>query len=601
MNRELSEKIAAIRLCRPRLAEDITAILTDPENSGVPLQDFTFQTSRRGEMTLLVGNRYVHSGVAPLREARKRVHQRRTTGRDGVVTVGIGLGYLNEAVHGAGETPGPVLSITFSAPLVTESLLKKPSSWWCTVGPDRIVPAWLPDVLPAVLREERISDPLVLSLDAFAHHCADEYNRIMSVLRNTDERNTVNRNTLRRFGRLWVRNSIRNIALGKSWGGIDHLENTFQDIPALVCGAGPSLDDLRPFVAELARRSIVIAVDTAVPVLNRWGIEPHFAVVSDPQYWNSRHFDRSRPTSAVLVAEPATHPRSIRLWQGAVVFSASLFPLGEYFDRFFHRNLKLGAGGSVATSAWDLARILGSRDIAMAGVDLGFPGNQTHCSDSFFENLLRREAHRLSPAEHGMARYLHGASPGPVGSVSGRPVLSDRRMDIYRSWFAEQSRRFPDVSTVLLSPDSSAIEGVLYESPEERTTRLVESVPGKTGLPIRQRPSHTTNTANTSKTVLKDLLKMLGTIEETLCSGVETCRRLKESKYPDVRFLDKIDGALSSSASKNVVGFLATEALEVEMRKKPNTIAESIDQSERIYMALAESCRFHADLIQRFL
>jgi hypothetical protein len=601
MTGELSGRISAVQLCRPRLAEDIAAILSDRDHQGIPQQDFTILPSRRNGLTLQVGGRYVHSGVAPAREAGQRIRQVLTSRHDGVVTVGMGLGYLHEALHDTPSAPGPsgvpVISVIFSTYLLTELLLRKSPDWWCTVGPDRLIPAWLPDVLPVVLREENVSDPAVVSLDAYVGHVPDVHNRVMSVLKNTAERNRVNRNTLRRFGKLWVRNSIRNIALGEHEGGIDYLRNIFPGVPTLVCGAGPTLDELRPLMPDLLERNLVIAVDTAVPVLTRWGLEPHFAVVSDPQYWNSRHLDRAGPTTAILVAEPSTHPRSIRLWQGPVVVSASLFPLGEFFDQYFHRTLKLGAGGSVATSAWDLARILGSRDIAMAGVDLGFPGNLTHCADSFFENLLRREANRLSPAEHGMARYLHGASPGLVPSVAGRTVLSDRRMDIYRAWFAEQARRFPDIRTVHLSPHSSAIEGVHLEVPADRISRLPRH--GIQGPPLTS--AGASHSGETNRKVLRDLLDTLNSIERTLLIGVETCRQLKDSPTPDMRFLDRIDSALGGSSSRNVVGFLAADALEAEMQHKPDTINESIEQSRRMYQALAESCRFHGELIRKFL
>ena len=81
----------------------------------------------------------------------------------------------------------------------------------------------------------------------------------------------------------------------------------------LVLGAGPSLDHILPFAAEIAERCVIIAVDTALAALARHAIQPDFAVVIDPQYWNSRHLDRVAPGGTVPICESSVNPRALRL------------------------------------------------------------------------------------------------------------------------------------------------------------------------------------------------------------------------------------------------------------------------------------------------
>lgn len=613
MTEQLNTRINAIARCRPLLAGDISAILNDHQERGISAKDFTVEDGSRGEPTLRLGNVYVHSRFDPVREAQKRVA--RLAGEldnadryaadgyiaDGYVLVGLGLGYLAQALsEKTGNETHPVIAVVFSSDLLQELLHLRSESWWCTSGPDRIVPAWVPDALPVILRDSNVFRPHQLTLDAFALHQPELHRRVMEVIHHAKERNQVNRNTLRRFGRLWVRNSIRNTAIGGSYPGIDDLENSFPAVPALICGAGPSLDDIHPYLADFSSRGIIIAVDTAIPVLQRWGVTPHFAVVSDPQYWNTRHLDQAQPTESVLVAEPATHPRSLRLWQGPVVVSASLFPLGNFIDRQFGRTLKLGAGGSVATSAWDLARMLGSRDIGMIGVDLGFPDNLTHCANSFFENRLRQHAHRLAPAEHGMTRYLHGASPRPVPSASGGTVLSDRRMDVYRSWFSEQNRRHPSIRTTLLSPRGSAIDGCDFKEPRH----WIEGHPRTKNLSSRLAPywaAQRTKTPSRARTVLEALRAQIQAVEDVVNAGLRLCDELGASAAPELERLDEIDARLTSTESRDVAGFLATDALEQEIGTRPKSVSEAIEQARSIYSALADSCRYHIGYIEAFL
>ncbi len=592
---------------RPALAGDIAHLLIDEHAPSVSPEELVPARSRNGDWTMQLASRWVHSRFNPRQEAVKR-YQRLSEQEqgDGFVLVGIGLGYFLNALGATRREP--VVAVVFSPDLLRAALSIRPAEWWRSVGPDRIVPAWLPGVIPVVLRDLGITNPIIVPLDAVTAYADEPARRVLDTLHYARERNEVNRNTLRRFGKLWVRNGIRNLAVNGALPGIERLEGVAAELPALVCGAGPTLDALRDTINELATRHVIIAVDTAVSVLQRWGISPHVAVVSDPQYWNSRHLDRVTLKETLLVAEPATHPRSFRLWRGPVLISASLFPLGMFFDTRHGRARKLGAGGSVATSAWDLARLLGARDIALAGVDLAFPDNQTHCADSFFENRLRNHADRLSPAEHGMTRYLQGADPQPVPAAGGGTVMSDRRMAIYRSWFTEQVHRFPEISTVVLSPAGSAITGISLETPIQRIARLpdisdrLDLVAGEIhrhATPIPARPARAPMVHAEAQTVLSDLRAEIVRIMEIATEGIAAC---SAAAAPDVALLhdlDEIDARLSSAEFRELAGFLANDALAAEIGNRAGDIASVVAQSKRIYQAIADSCGYHVAFIDR--
>ena len=128
---------------------------------------------------------------------------------------------------------------------------------------------------------------------------------------------------------------------------------------------------------------------------------------------------------------------------------------------------KLGAGGSVATSAWDLARLLGANPVYTAGLDLGFPGKRTHCRGVYTEDLWLCGSNRLAPLEGSSFRYLHDIGLFPVRSASGSLTLTDRRMLLYKWWFENQLMIRADVTSFTLSPDSAAIQGMPLAALEE--------------------------------------------------------------------------------------------------------------------------------------
>jgi len=605
----LEPLLSELRRGHPDLVRDISAILSDTDAPLYSTGEWEVVPSRQGVPTLRLAGRFVHSRFDPVAEGEKRLRRFDRTGIP--VFVGIGLGYLLETFRST-QSPSTVV-VVFSPDELRIALQERPKEWWDRFAPDRIVPAWIPDVLPTVLSAEGINDPVPVVLDAIAARWPETAERVLATIEGHRSRSEVNRNTLRRFGKLWVRNGIRNLALSGAIPGIDSLAGVADGLPAIVCGAGPSIDDLEPVIHDLSRSHLLIAVDTAVPLLQRWGVAPHFAVVSDPQYWNTRHLDTVDLKGTVLVAEPATHPRSLRLWNGPILVSASLFPVGAFFDRRLQRHLRLGAGGSVATSGWDLARVLGSRDIALAGVDLGFPGYQTHCADSFFERRLLNHASRLSPAEHGMSRYLHGADPAPVPAAGGGDVLSDRRMEVYRAWFAEQTRRHPSVRTVLLSPESSAIPGLSVESPASRLRRLPDArsrldrvVHAAAAVAASSATGDGTGRATTghdvvAESVLADLKSAFLGIRDVAMRGIATCSALESDPEREISILDRIDADLLRSQSGNLAGFLAAEAVETAARTVPEDRAGAIDQATGIYEAIRNACDYHIQIIDRSL
>ncbi|SIQ05847.1 Uncharacterized conserved protein [Alkalispirochaeta americana] len=585
-------------------------------------ETFSLQPTRSGEMTLLWEGRFLHSSVAPRREARRLAERVLQEAPDALVILGIGLGYHLEELRR--QAPSlPVALVEPSRELLDLSISHNGQTWWETYRPDLITTPENLEDLTLHLNQWGSYTPALVVLQGVARHCPGEEQNLRETLRRYQKRREVNRNTLRRFGKLWVRNTLRNLASsGRTWGnsgkspsegiwpGIDDLAGSLPGVPAIICGAGPSLDTVLPNLAILQERCLIIAVDTALKVLQREGIHAHCAVVADPQYWNTRHLDNiNSREKTIVVAEPATHPRIFRLWGGAGVLAASLFPLGSFIDHRLGRTQKLGAGGSVATSAWDLARLMGAREIYLAGIDLGFPGSRTHCKGSFFEERLILRGHRLEPAEQGLYRYLHGAHAEPVPAARGGSLLSDKRMEVYRSWFAEQARQHPDVTTRLLTPESSAIDGVGLICPKELEKQLDPGPENKEppALAVDQVLARILKTVSRRKTmpqeILQGLRESLTKVHTIARQGAALCQTLQNHRNIDPRDLarlDRIDQLLCSCSDRELAGFLANQGLEEAAAHAPSSPREAVAQAREIYSALSQACTYHQDLLTRY-
>ena len=588
---EIRATLRQLRLCRPELARDLERWNLDHLDAERP--EVELVPTRAGDPTIRCGERFLHSSVDPRREAR-RLSEGLTHGAsegelpDLVLCFGVGLGYLIEEMRRAHPSL-PLVAIVSDDRLLAVALRHREARWWCRYGPDRIVPYEDGHTIREEIQRHGSVTPRLVSSTGFRIAFPDRWRNVHDIVDTVVEREQVNRNTLRRFGRRWVRNTIHSLMRHGVLPGIDGLEGIAHDLPALVLGAGPTLDEVLPKINTFLEKTLVIAVDTAVAALARFGVEADIAVVADPQYWNTRHIDRYPPRTTLLVAESATYPRVLRLWNEYRLVSASLFPLGGFIDRYAGRSLRLGAGGSVATSAWDLA----------------FPDRRTHCADSFFENRLFTIADRLNPAEHGLTRYLHGGVPTEVERTDGGVVTSDQRMAVYRSWFTEQTKRHRDTRTTVLSDRGSHVQGFFYQPPTEFLRRLQRCSQRKTEVldRIRRRAEEDASRRTDSESIVRALDESFRRIEERAEAAIRHCARLERDAADDpavLRDLDRIDRSLLSANEGEIAGFIAAETVATVAERKAGSVAESIRQASEIYAALRRSCTFHRDIIDRY-
>ncbi|MFQ3619406.1 MAG: 6-hydroxymethylpterin diphosphokinase MptE-like protein, partial [Spirochaetales bacterium] len=415
--------------------------------------------SKNGEVTGVLQGITLHSRFDPSREAEQIVKQSIPKDVSDVVVLGFGLGYHIDAL------------VKFF-----------PSLYLWVMEPDfslfraclelRDISSLLLNPRVRFFLGEEVSHKEVLLQNleevkatifkfrpTFELH-SSYFSSIEENFKRIQNRRQINLNTLARFGKLWVRNLSQNLPRFLQWGGIEPLEKRFCKLPALILAAGPSLDPVLPYLKKLWERFLIIAVDTSLAACLRTGVEPDFVVVMDPQYWNTRHLDRLSCKNTRLVSEPSTHPSIFRKIQTKTYLAGSIFPLGKYLEKHLGRRSALGAGGSVATSAWDLARFLGCNPLVLVGLDLSFPQKRTHFRGSFFEERVFSLCTRLKPEETFFFSYLQDGGPHWVPSNNGSKVLSDMRMKLYRDWFELQAKAYLEVKTLNLSAQGARIRGI---------------------------------------------------------------------------------------------------------------------------------------------
>jgi len=476
------------------LAEDIAFFERETEegHSLIPLE---IVAARNGSPTAIYkqddGNAQGSSSVAiplhskynPEREAEQLAQQFSKNDFDAAVFLGFGLGYGPLAF--AETYPSIPLILIENNPLFLFAAMNtidftKIFSHQNLIFVTKTNPATAVSVL-ANYKAERVK---VFSAKAHTSHDSIFAHEFLELFKRSLQKDEINTNTLEKFSRLWMKNSMANLPNLAKCDGVNKYRSTLlqigenaTELPFIIIAAGPSLKTVLPHLSALKESCVLVCVDTALHAMLKAGVEPDFIVLVDPQYACARHLEFLKAPTSVLITESAAYPSVFRFECREKVMCSSLFPIGQYFENRLGQKGKLGAGGSVATTAWDFARTCGARKIYIAGMDLGFPDKQTHIRGSQFEERAHRTSNHTHTAETDGVASLLGAAPSMAKDYNGNPILTDKRMSLFAWWFESNCERAlkDGQQTFTLTAQSLAIPNIAISSAKE----LLDRVSGK--------------------------------------------------------------------------------------------------------------------------
>jgi len=177
---------------------------------------------------------------------------------------------------------------------------------------------------------------------------------------------------------LWTYNTMRNHKYNAV--PITQFLGRFEDIPAIIVSAGPSLNDNMHYLKEVKDRAVIMAVGSAIKVLDSNGIVPHFRLAIDGTESERRVFDGIQTDNSILIFTDTLCSGILENYEGGKARMA--FDIGALDKYVFHRLYgelsPVQSGFSIANVALDLAIKLGCRKIIFMGQDLSYTEGKTY-------------------------------------------------------------------------------------------------------------------------------------------------------------------------------------------------------------------------------
>jgi hypothetical protein len=233
-------------------------------------------------------------------------------------------------------------------------------------------------------------------------------------------------------------------------------------------------------------------------------------------------------------------------------------------------------------------------------MDLGYPAFRTHVSGSLFEERSHTISHRLRPAETLQVSYIEGGRPYYTDAADGTQVLTDQRMAVYRDWFSlQQELPYPGARprTYTMSPRGVRIDGLLPAAVSD----ILEHKPRRKEIStaihaVLSAPGDTTSVAQAA--IADRMARLIGDLERAEELAWEA-RESAGSDHPDTaaRRPEAIDEELQKLESKDIIGFLLESVATELSTSAPRTYQDAVDNSRRLYEAIAESAAFHRRML----
>ncbi len=396
--------------CLKRIVSNIADINVDVDD------DYAIRSSQSGYLTLYSKKfgLYLHGKDNPMLDAMEYVSSFYDGSKEEYYVFGCGLGY-------------EVYQLFDLSDSFTRIILYEPDEriyeMACSYGALSMIPR---EYLSRI-RFENAADFLRQAVDKNAGILINLPSVHMAA--NAEERRVLTtfwmeQDTLRSFYGNLCFNTVRNRALDYPFA--DKFFEEHQCDEAVVIAAGPSLSSRMDDLRNSKGKKKLIAVGTVYRKLLEDGIEPDCVVIIDPKTEMIDQIDGIEESEIPLLLDENVYWKIPRYYNGPCYFMKDV----TY-------------AGTVSSAAIGVAIRMGARKIYLVGLDLAYPGKQSHVDGAVSNEILDE------------ARLF------PIRSMDGGEVLTDTHMAYYINVIEDQISENEDIEFYNLSEHGALLRGTI--------------------------------------------------------------------------------------------------------------------------------------------
>ncbi len=408
----------------------------------VDCDDIEFCKTIEGEWNLkrkINGNwQFIHSPSGAKKEAEKWFSSLKLTNIKVLYVYGVGLGYYHEAAkEWLKQSKDNHLVFLEDDPTMIHRLLETENG--TNILKDKQTQLYFFHTIDdndPTLNEvywDYVLHPIsVSSLHFYKKIKPEKFNDLnLKITYDTSLKNSLLEEYLR-LGASFFRNFYSNIyslpeaSLGNAlWG-------KFKNIPAIICGAGPSLENNISILKTLKEHAIIFAGSSAINAVTSGGVTPHLGAGIDPNMAQEERLSKVKDlTFPFLYRNRMYHP-ALNLVKGAKLYvtGAGGYDIAEWFEQCFGiEQDKMEEGRNVVNFCMEIAHKMGCNPIIFVGLDLAYTGQKAY-TEGVVEN-----AKEISIPWEVIEKDIHG-----------KPIYTLWKWVAESRWIGDFAKEHPEIT-----------------------------------------------------------------------------------------------------------------------------------------------------------
>lgn len=221
----------------------------------------------------------------------------------------------------------------------------------------------------------------VSGLEMYVHQYAELYAELQQkIAYDSAVKNALLDEYLKYGGAFFINYYQNMLCLADSYLGNNFFDK-FRAVPAIICGAGPSLDKNIPLLKKLHDKAIIFAGGSALNVLNAYDFQPHFGAGIDPNAMQYKRLSSNQAFEVPFFYRNRMFHDAFKMIHGPRLYitGSGGYDTSEYFEEKF--NIEAGfldEGHNVVNFCVEVANAMGCNPIIFVGMDLAFTGMKAY-------------------------------------------------------------------------------------------------------------------------------------------------------------------------------------------------------------------------------
>jgi len=257
------------------------------------------------------------------------------------------------------------------------------------------------------------------------------------------------------YGAAFFKNFYTNLlCLPDSYLGTG-LFGKFKNVPAIICGAGPSLKKNLPLLKELGQKALIFGGGSSLNALNSAGLQPHLGAGICP---NDEQQHRLRTNSAFelpFLYRNRMYHDAFKLIHGPRLYvkGSGGYDIAKWFeDKLEIEGPQIEEGLNVVNFCLELASAFGCNPIIFVGVDLAYTNREFYAPGIIEKGKVTNQE---------LNDVLNFDNQAIIREdINGKPIYTLWKWVGESRWISDFAKNHPDVTVINSTEGGLGFAGV---------------------------------------------------------------------------------------------------------------------------------------------